>query len=67
MSETENTTVKKSARTPRANQTRAGQARRQPWRPPSVLDAPPHQKDSNTDGLDLKLWVLMIVRTYLLG
>ena len=41
MSETENTTVKKSARTPRANQTRAGQARRQPWRPPSALDAPP--------------------------
>ena len=28
---------------------------------------PPHQKDSNTDGLDLKLWVLMIVRTYLPG
>ena len=37
----ENTTREKSTRTPRANQTRAGQARREPWKPPSVLDAPP--------------------------
>ena len=41
MSKTENTNAASSTRTPRANQTRAGQARRQPWRPPSALDAPP--------------------------
>ena len=38
---TENTSREKSTRTPRANQTRAGQARREPWKPPSMLDAPP--------------------------
>jgi len=38
---TENTTRQKSTRTPRANQTRATQARREPWKPPSMLDAPP--------------------------
>ena len=37
---TENTTRQKSTRTPRANQTRASQARREPWKPPSMLDAP---------------------------
>ena len=41
MDTTENTTRQKSTRTPRANQTRAGQARREPWKPPSMLDAPP--------------------------
>ena len=39
--DTEDTSRDKSARTPRANQTRAGQARREPWKPPSMLDAPP--------------------------
>ena len=38
---TENTTRQKSTRTPRANQTRARQARNEPWKPPSMLDAPP--------------------------
>ena len=38
---TENTTRQESTRTPRANQTRARQARREPWKPPSMLDAPP--------------------------
>ena len=38
---TENTTRQKSTRTPRTNQTRAEQARREPWKPPSMLDAPP--------------------------
>ena len=38
---TENTSREKSTRTPRANQTRARQARREPWKPPSMLDAPP--------------------------
>ena len=38
---TENTSREKSTRTPRANQTRAGQARKGPWKPPSMLDAPP--------------------------
>ena len=37
----ENTTRQKSTRTPRANQTRARQARNEPWKPPSMLDAPP--------------------------
>ena len=37
---TENTTRQKSTRTPRANQTRARQARKGSWKPPSMLDAP---------------------------
>ena len=37
----ENTTRQKSTRTLRAKQTRASQARREPWKPPSMLDAPP--------------------------
>ena len=43
MSEHEHThTVsQKATRTPRASQTRAKQARREPWKPPSMLDAPP--------------------------
>ena len=39
--DTENTTHQKSTRTPRENQTRAANARRAPWKPPSMLDAPP--------------------------
>jgi hypothetical protein len=38
---TETTAHQKSTRTPRADETRARQARREPWKPPSVLDAPP--------------------------
>mgnify|MGYP003147516153 FL=1 len=38
---TENTALQKSTRTPRSNSTRANQARREPWKPPSMLDAPP--------------------------
>ena len=38
---TENTALQKSTRTPRKNSTRAKQARREPWKPPSMLDAPP--------------------------
>jgi len=38
---TENTTRQKSTRTPRANQTRTRQVRKGPWKPPSMLDAPP--------------------------
>ena len=38
---TENTARQKSTRTLKANQTRAGQARRESWKPPSMLDAPP--------------------------
>ena len=41
MNEIENTVDQKTTRTPRANQTRAKQARREPWKPPSILDAPP--------------------------
>ena len=41
MSENENTVSQKATRTQRANQTRAKQARREPWKPPSMLDAPP--------------------------
>ena len=38
---TENAALQKSTRTPRSNSTRAKQARREPWKPPSMLDAPP--------------------------
>ena len=38
---TENAALQKSTRTPRSNSTRANQARREPWKPPSMLDAPP--------------------------
>ena len=38
---TENTTRQKSPKTPRANSTREQQKRSTPWRPPSMLDAPP--------------------------
>ena len=38
---TENTALQKSTRTPRKNSTRAKQARREPRKPPSMLDAPP--------------------------
>ena len=38
---TENAALQKSTRTPRNNSTRAKQARREPWKPPSMLDAPP--------------------------
>ena len=38
---TENTTRHKSPKTPRANSTREQQKRSTPWRPPSMLDAPP--------------------------
>ena len=41
MSNTETTSRQKSTRTPRANETRAKEARREPWKPPSILDAPP--------------------------
>ena len=37
----ENAALQKSTRTPRTNSTRAKQARREPWKPPSMLDAPP--------------------------
>jgi hypothetical protein len=37
----ENTARQKSTRTPRENETRAKKARREPWKPPSMLDAPP--------------------------
>ena len=39
--EQENTTRQKSPRTPRSNETRAAEARKEPWKPPSMLDAPP--------------------------
>ena len=39
MNENEHTVSQKATRTPRANQTRAKQARREPWKPPSMLDA----------------------------
>ena len=38
---TENAALQKSTRTLRSNSTRANQARREPWKPPSMLDAPP--------------------------
>jgi len=41
MSNTETTSRQKSTRTLRANETRAKGARREPWKPPSILDAPP--------------------------
>ena len=42
MTELENTSRQKSTtRTPRKNQTRAANVRREPWKPPSMLDAPP--------------------------
>ena len=41
MNENEHTVSQKATRPPRANQTRAKQARREPWKPPSMLDAPP--------------------------
>lgn len=37
----ETTTRQKTPRTPRDNQTRVKEARKEPWRPPSMLDAPP--------------------------
>ena len=36
----ENAALQKSTRTPRTNSTRAKPARREPWTPPSMLDAP---------------------------
>ena len=39
--DTETAALPKSTRTPRSNSTRAKQARREPWKPPSMLDAPP--------------------------
>ena len=39
--EQENTTRQKSPRTPRSNEPRAAEARKEPWKPPSMLDAPP--------------------------
>jgi len=39
--DTENAALPKSTRTPRSNSTRAKPARREPWKPPSMLDAPP--------------------------
>ena len=39
--DTENAALPKSTRTPRSNSTRAKQARKEPWKPPSMLDAPP--------------------------
>ena len=41
MEKTETTARQKSARTPRVDQTRAKQARTEPWKPPSMLEAPP--------------------------
>ena len=41
MDEHENTVSQKTTRTPRAKQTRAKQTRKRPWKPPSMLDAPP--------------------------
>ena len=41
MNNTETTSRQKSTRTPRTNETRAKEARREPWKPPSILDAPP--------------------------
>jgi len=41
MNNTENTSRQKSTRTPRTKETRAEQTRREPWKPPSILDAPP--------------------------
>ena len=41
MSNTETTSRQKSTRTLRTNETRAKEARREPWKPPSILDAPP--------------------------
>ena len=38
---TENTTRQKSPKTPRAKDTREQQTRSTPWKPPSMLDAPP--------------------------
>ena len=37
---TENTDLQKSTRTPRSNATRSKKARKEPWKPPSMLDAP---------------------------
>jgi hypothetical protein len=42
MTELENTSRQKSTtRTPRKNQSRVAETRREPWKPPSMLDAPP--------------------------
>ena len=41
MSNTETTSRQKSTRTLRTNETRVKEARREPWKPPSILDAPP--------------------------
>ena len=41
MSDTETTSRQKSTRTLRTNETRAKGVRREPWKPPSILDAPP--------------------------
>ena len=42
MTKEENTTRQKiPSRTPRDNETRVKKARKEPWRPPSMLDAPP--------------------------
>jgi len=38
---TENTTRQKSPKTPRAKSTREHQSRSTPWKPPSMLEAPP--------------------------
>ena len=37
----ENTTLQKSPRTPRSSETRVKETRKEPWKPPSMLDAPP--------------------------
>jgi len=37
---TENTELQKSTRTPRSSNTRSKKARTEPWKPPSMLDAP---------------------------
>ena len=41
MSNAETTSRQKSTRTLRTNETRVKEARREPWKPPSILDAPP--------------------------
>ena len=52
-------------RAPRASKTRSAKPRRQPWKPPSLLDAPDPRKATPTVGFALKSGALTTVKTFL--
>ena len=51
-------------RTPRASEKREGKPRRQPWKPPSLLDAPPPPEGYKHRWIRAKLGDLMTGRMF---